>query len=92
MVWDENGKDGDGWEVEAILDKRICTTEDCKVYHSWVVGTPLYLIAWEGYEESHSTWEPVKNISDELLADYEERSCEAEMQEAADAAAHHSWR
>lgn len=87
MVWDEDGEDGGGWEVEAILDKRICTAEDCKVYRSWVVGTPLYLIAWEGYEESQNTWEPAENISDELVADYEERSCEAEMQEAAEAAA-----
>lgn len=29
-----------------------------------------FLIKWEGYDDSHNSWEPRKNLTDDLLVDY----------------------
>ncbi|OQV20173.1 hypothetical protein BV898_05731 [Hypsibius exemplaris] len=46
--------------VEKILKKRI--TE----------GRPKYWVKWQGYDNSHNTWEPPGSFSAEFLAAYEE--------------------
>ncbi|CAI5482302.1 unnamed protein product [Closterium sp. Yama58-4] len=46
-------------EVDQILDKRIA--ED---------GTVEYLVKWQ--DDSEDSWEPVENIGDDLVKDYEE--------------------
>ena len=40
------------FEVEKILDSRV--------YRGWV----QYLVKWDGYDESHASWEPVRNVRD----------------------------
>lgn len=37
--------------VEKIVDKKE------------VNGKPYYLVKWEGFDESESTWEPLRNLS-----------------------------
>lgn len=69
--WDEE----DEFPVEAILDKRLATKDDTNAEE----GDVLYLVAWEGWDPSHNSWEPYINIvDDELIEDYERRAQEAE--------------
>lgn len=65
----------DEYIVDAILDKRLATKEDTNAEE----GEVLYLVAWEGYDPSHNTWEPYENIIDDnLINDYEKRADTAE--------------
>lgn len=50
--------------VEEILEKRINR-----------LGKTEYLVKWEGYKVSESTWEPIENLenSQDLILDFEER-------------------
>ncbi len=52
----------DEYGVEKILDKKI------------IAGIPYYLIKWEGYPLSESTWEPLENLthSQEILKEFEQ--------------------
>jgi hypothetical protein len=49
--------------VEEVIDKRK------------VNGVVEYLIKWEGYEKTESTWEPIENLKNiiNLLKDFEEK-------------------
>ncbi|RWS28366.1 X-linked retinitis pigmentosa GTPase regulator-like protein, partial [Leptotrombidium deliense] len=51
------------YKVEEILDKRF--------NHQ---GKAEYFLKWEGYDESHNTWEPEENLECEsLLAEFEQK-------------------
>lgn len=45
------------------------------------------MVAWEGWEECYNSWEPVENLEQSLIDDYEERVNEAEAVQAAEDAA-----
>ena len=45
----------DVFQAERILD------------HKKVRGKRFFLIKWSGWDQSHNTWEPQKNILDPLL-------------------------
>lgn len=44
----------DWWIVEEVLDKRVVQQGDTSVTQ--------YLIKWQGYPDSESSWEPAKNV------------------------------
>ena len=46
----------DIWEAERILDERNNPKE--------------YMVAWMGYSLDEATWEPARNVSDDLVADW----------------------
>ena len=60
---------GEEFEVKAILAEK---TED---------GRMLYLISWAGYPEEKSTWEAEKDISTDILDQWEEKKLQAENRE-----------
>eukprot|EP00315_Gephyrocapsa_oceanica_P053774 CAMPEP_0185496848 /NCGR_PEP_ID=MMETSP1366-20130426/18561_1 /TAXON_ID=38817 /ORGANISM="Gephyrocapsa oceanica, Strain RCC1303" /LENGTH=272 /DNA_ID=CAMNT_0028105939 /DNA_START=58 /DNA_END=872 /DNA_ORIENTATION=+ len=74
--WDERaGEDenylGDGaFRVEQVRGRRRGRS-----------GGIEYLIKWEGYASEENTWEPVENVSDDLIAEWRERDA---AQRAAD--------
>jgi hypothetical protein len=63
----------DQYEVEEILDK------------TFKKGKPFYLIHWTGFKHSEDTWEPEKNISATLLAEYHRRNPDSPMRPPKDA-------
>jgi hypothetical protein len=76
--WDEDEE----WPVEAVLDALVVTAEHKEHRKRWPVGTILYFVAWQGWEESYNSWEPAENVETSLIEDYEERAQEAEAEEA----------
>jgi transposase InsO family protein len=50
------------YEVERILAHRTRKAGRRKVQE--------YLIKWAGYDDSHNSWEPERNLTPDLLADY----------------------
>ena len=50
------------YKVEKILSTRIRNIGRCKVQE--------FLIKWLGYDDAHNSWEPRKNLTSDLLADY----------------------
>ncbi len=54
---------GDVFVVEKILSHRDVPSSRGKIKRE-------YLIRWEGYDPSHDTWEPEKNLSPDLIAGY----------------------
>lgn len=49
------------YEVEAILDRRLVGRRE------------EFLIKWEGYEPTDNSWEPTRNISNDLLEEFRRR-------------------
>jgi hypothetical protein len=47
------------YKVEHVLDKKIINNKS------------YYLIKWLGYEEQESTWQPAKDLTDEMKVNYE---------------------
>ena len=35
-------------------------------------GRVRYLVAWEGYDDDHDSWEPAENLHPATIAEYEE--------------------
>ena len=69
--------------MEQLLDKKFVTEEDKKQPGcDWNVGTVLYLVAWEGYGDEENSWQPYKNISNDLIRDYERQILESEAADA----------
>ena len=50
------------YQVEKILSTRIRSIGRRKVQE--------FLIKWLGYDDTHNSWEPRKNLTDDLLRDY----------------------
>ena len=50
------------YKVERILSTRMRRQGKRKVQE--------FLIKWEGYDDAHNSWEPRKNLTDDLLVDY----------------------
>lgn len=50
------------YQVEKILSTRIRSIGRRKVQE--------FLIKWLGYDDTHNSWEPRKNLTDDLLKDY----------------------
>jgi hypothetical protein len=67
--WSEEYSSSEEFEVEAILAEK---TED---------GRMLYLICRAGYPEEKSTWEAEKDISTDILDQWEEKKLQAENRE-----------
>ena len=58
---------------------RYADVEDSNV----TLGSPMYLVAWEGWDSSYNTWEPDSFIvDDELIMEYEARADAAEDEAA----------
>ena len=74
---DESDAEDDVYKVLAILDARGSDSAEMKRM-GWAVGTPVFLVAWEGWTADWNTWEPAANINPSLIADYEERQREAD--------------
>jgi hypothetical protein len=53
--------EADVYEVETILDRRLVGRRE------------EFLVKWEGYEPTDNSWEPTRNISNELLKEYRRR-------------------
>jgi len=67
---DPGGADSDkDWFVDDILAERP---------HSSIPGAKQYLIMWEDFDLLDCTWEPVENLGDGLLAQWEEKKAEIE--------------
>ena len=64
-------KDGQTFEVEAIVGTRISAGPKADKSERYPKGTKLYRIIWEGYAAEAATWEPESNIGDDLLAEFE---------------------
>ena len=47
------------------LHRQVEKTEKKKV---------LYLVKWAGYPDSDNTWEPIDNISEDLVHSYEQEN------------------
>ncbi|KAI0914624.1 hypothetical protein F4823DRAFT_557970 [Ustulina deusta] len=65
-----NAEDNDSereWEVDDVLAERP---------HPDIPGASQYLIKWDGFQLEDSTWEPVENLGDGLLAKWEENRAE----------------
>lgn len=65
-----NAEDNDferEWDVDDILAERPDPN---------VPGARQYLIMWEGFKLEDSTWEPIENLGDGLLAKWEENKAE----------------
>ena len=50
------------YQVEQILSMRIKRVGKRKVQE--------FLIKWLGYDDSHNSWEPRKNLTEDLLVNY----------------------
>lgn len=50
------------YKVERIIAKRT--------KKSGKRSLSEYLIKWEGYDDSHNSWEPEKNLTLDLISDY----------------------
>jgi chromo domain-containing protein 1 len=57
------------WFVDDVLAERP---------HSSIPGAKQYLLRWEDFELEDCTWEPVENLGDGLLAQWEEKKAEIE--------------
>jgi hypothetical protein len=51
------------YKVERILSHRIKRVGKKKIRE--------FLIKWQGYDDTHNSWEPEKNLTPDLLQDYE---------------------
>jgi len=89
-------KDGEEFEVEAIVGTRISAGPRADKSERFPKGTKLFRIVWKGFAASAASWEPASGISDDLLAEYEagldaeaelDAEEERELQEEADAEA-----
>jgi len=60
-----------------LLDKFIVTADYKKQTKCrWLVGTELYLVAWEGYG-SEENWQPYENIGHDLIIEFERQNRES---------------
>ena len=64
-------KDGEVFEVEAIVGTRISAGPRADKSERFPKGMKLYRIVWKGFAASAASWEPAEGISDDLLAEYE---------------------
>jgi hypothetical protein len=51
------------YKVERILSHRLRKVGKRKLHE--------YLIKWQGYDDTHNSWEPKKNLTDDLLNGYQ---------------------
>jgi hypothetical protein len=67
---DEDGESDDSeeeYEVESIIDKKI------------VRGKTFYKVKWEGFDDTHNTWEPLEHLlnSSVYVEEYESKQRKA---------------
>ncbi|KAI0106982.1 hypothetical protein GGR51DRAFT_517014 [Nemania sp. FL0031] len=66
-IIEDNDDSEKEWEVEDVLADRPHPTDPDALQ---------YLIKWEGFKLEYSTWEPVENLGEGLLAKWEENKSE----------------
>jgi hypothetical protein len=64
MGGDDQADPSDLYSAEFIVDKKRGTYKGKKM--------TLYRVRWTGYTEADDTWEPIENLNDALLSDFEE--------------------
>ncbi|KAL7747746.1 hypothetical protein RI367_006868 [Sorochytrium milnesiophthora] len=61
---DDDKKEDDGSEEEAEYDVEAITR------HKMIDGTLHFYIKWKGYAEDQNSWEPMQNVSEDLVQAY----------------------
>lgn len=72
--------DGEMYTVEILLNKKVENEQVGRKFTNLIfnslkfvyISTQLsYLVKWVGYPEEDATWEPVKELPDSVIAEYE---------------------
>ena len=68
--------------MDELLGRKVVNEKDFKQDSRFEPGTMFCLVAWEGCGDDENSWEPRKQISNDLISDYERQILESEAADA----------